>query len=679
MLAPTRSFLSILLPIGALISAATVSSAHAQERGGWSTNRFRPALHGGAGFFGEGASTPDELAIHGFGMAHLSGLLKRDDTSVAKGLHGLANVALGVSFLEHFGLAVDVPFAFFGSDAFLMPGQKGEGLYLGDVRASVRGTFLGHDSAFGVGAVLDVIMPTAHEDFIGGESGLTWIPKLVLDYRDPDREYALWLNGWAVIRSSDNVPNTGVAGFPTGVFGRSPGSGMDLGALVGLGVALDGPSLQFIAEGRFETGPAEAGAAARMGLDAVAGLHYRDDSGIVFGVGGGAQVLDGYAGPDWHAFLTLGYQSTIDTAPSQPNGRGGGTKCKKVAEAEGALREAFESGDAQATVDRFFDYLPPEITGRTTSPDNCSRALHHTTIRTMCAARHLYEWLEDEASAAIIRDGLKRAGDAARGTEYSGFEVQACQDRSDQQQELASGVYARMRLARMTDAPVHLRALFLPVLCNNATMCYSKGLDEEIAWIEQQRNWYRVKVHLNVPSGGEKFAEEMERVFPWPFALAFTDGDSADRSYRVRPVYDRGLAYRPGTRTWRADKMEVEFRGHGQEFKTVFAENVDHMRSGEPTDGDWIHAMANAVAPWLTKYPEKWQFFVMRPVLLEKLESELANGDARIEALCKLALVGGGLKETERQELFEAGGPNPKAEFEVMRLANLRRDVKAID
>lgn len=138
------------------------SSSRAQDRGGWSASKYRPTVHVFGGFFADAARVAGEITPNVFAVLNVGGLLAREPGEDTEGIAAHANIAAGLSFLDHFAFAIELPALIVTTGRFSTDGETNTDVRLGDARASLEYAFFeaGFDGiGLAVGLDATAIMP----------------------------------------------------------------------------------------------------------------------------------------------------------------------------------------------------------------------------------------------------------------------------------------------------------------------------------------------------------------------------------------------------------------------------------------------------------------------------------------------------------------------------------------
>lgn len=218
----------------------------------------------------------------------------------------IVTLALGLGLGDRFDVALGVPLMV---TSLAAPAIGSGGVGLGDLRVAARARLFGpapgsDTSGFGLGLALEGTLPTGTEDFTG-DGVPTLTPKLVLDYRSPFG-LALALNIGFRHRAPVTVDDLEIADEVR--FG--------VGAEVPLGVFGLALTAEVLASVGLGDSPHDGGgiAAREVPVEALGGLRWRSEGGIVATAAIGSGLTEGYGSPDFRVVLGL----ALFAAPPRP-------------------------------------------------------------------------------------------------------------------------------------------------------------------------------------------------------------------------------------------------------------------------------------------------------------------------------------------------------------------------
>ena len=310
---PWVALCSMVLGMTLLMSGATADAQEAPAPGGVDVQNFRAAGGPGGLLVVEGADTADHLQPYGsLFIDHFSNplVLSHGDGERQPIVDQRTNAQLfvGVGVWDRFQFELGMPVMLLNRGEYL--GQSIDGAGPGDLESRAKATILSsHDDVVGLGASLDLTLPTGHSDRYAGSTTATATPQLIADSRfeTPAGNLLVAANVGTRLRATETVHNREIGPEMTyGVGGELevlPGQlsvGADLFGGLGLG--------EF---GR-ESNPLELLLSTR--------LEVMDGLSVTAGGGGG--LVGGVGSPAWRGLLGVTYS---------PTGRIGGERADETA------------------------------------------------------------------------------------------------------------------------------------------------------------------------------------------------------------------------------------------------------------------------------------------------------------------------------------------------------------
>ena len=227
---------------------------------------------------------------------------RSDDELVSRPLQhrAVSELALGFGLFNRLDVTLSLPLVIFqSSQNYPAEGQPETRRGVGDLRLGLKGRIFTWEG-LGLAAMVEATAPTASDEPLMGEQSWTITPRLVLDYRFPCGAVVAFNVGYKVRQevaitslAVDDELRLGLgAELPLNV------AGLWLLAEVyaGIGLGSRNPDPLF---------PAES----KIPMEALGGVRWRHDSGVMLTAGMGAGLTAGYGAPDFRALLALGYSN----------------------------------------------------------------------------------------------------------------------------------------------------------------------------------------------------------------------------------------------------------------------------------------------------------------------------------------------------------------------------------
>lgn len=229
-------------------------------------------------------------------------------------------IALGL--FDWVDVALSMPIYLYQANENYTPGNPGVesntsqgGPLLGDLRLLVKIRILENRQLSGIGlaAVLEASFPTGSRDLLAGDGGLTFTPRLIVDYHHPIG-LAIALNIAYRVRGEQKWYGLTV----------DDELRLSLGADIPLGfstLSLLGEVNAVIGLPQFSEGGGPLGQA-NLATELRTGLRWRHPSGVIISGGVGLAVTGGFGAPDFRVFLDIAFGRNAKTGavsePSQP-------------------------------------------------------------------------------------------------------------------------------------------------------------------------------------------------------------------------------------------------------------------------------------------------------------------------------------------------------------------------
>ncbi|WP_230467647.1 OmpA family protein [Lujinxingia vulgaris] len=266
------------------------STATAQEAGGFDAQTFQPALSPSAVFSVDGSRTYEHRQIYGgllFNWANDPLVMEYEDGSREAVIESqlAAHLSAGIGLFDRYQVELALPIYFSNSGDY--QGQSFGGAGVGDLALRGKAHILSlADGRFGLGAGLDLSLPTGVQDAYLGSRTVTATPRVMADYRldTPAGGLLLAANLGARLRGTDDVHDARIG--PN----LSYGVGAELEAIADVlfvGAELFGSAV--LTEPARAKSPLEALIGVRWAATETWSLTLAGGGGLVGGLGSAAQ------------------------------------------------------------------------------------------------------------------------------------------------------------------------------------------------------------------------------------------------------------------------------------------------------------------------------------------------------------------------------------------------------
>ena len=287
------------LALSMALSTSVVAQESDIETGGVDVQTFRPALSPGSMTVLEGSESAEHLQPYGsIFFDYLSNplVLAFEDGTREPVIDNRVNahMALGIGLWDRAQFEVGMPVVLLNDGSY--EGQTITGGGPGDIQTRLKGSFLSSvDNAVGLGAVLDVTIPTGRSESYLGSGAVTAAPMLVADTRVDAGigELLIATNFGARFRPTEEVHNIEI------------GPELKYGAGAQLAVVPD--LLKLGLEFYGAVGLTGAGRAANP-LEMLFSAELDVIDGLAVKAGVGAGLVSGIGSPQWRGLLGVVYR-----------------------------------------------------------------------------------------------------------------------------------------------------------------------------------------------------------------------------------------------------------------------------------------------------------------------------------------------------------------------------------
>jgi len=277
-------------------------------------------------------------------------------------------LAAGIGLLDMLDVAIGLPIhaTALGTAASISPSiapgrpqLAGEDVGLGDMRVAIRGRLIGprwRGEGFGLALLAELTLPTGSDAPFMTDGGVTFLPRLALDYRQTDG-LVVALNVGYRARPGARVDDLAI--------GDELRFGLGAEVPIGFhGIAFTGELAMAIGMG--DSARDEGGVAAReVPVEALGGLRWRSQDGWVLGAAAGAGLTGGYGAPDFRVVLGVSFNAPPPAPTREP--MVGGARLARVDDWD-------DEGDATPRPERSKEALAPERFDAVTAADPDSDA-----------------------------------------------------------------------------------------------------------------------------------------------------------------------------------------------------------------------------------------------------------------------------------------------------------------